>query len=99
MGAKISQSKCSGIADQLTEDSSPSGTRSDPFFLDVREARSQELDDGGAFMIEDSEGTEASIGQGASLVDDMAEQSRKLQIRFQQQRRFEDPPELDGIID
>ena len=59
----------------------------------------QEVRESGAVVVQDPERAVAGGGHRAGLLDEVVEENRELEISLEQQRRFEHPPELGGVLD
>jgi hypothetical protein len=95
----MAQAQRPRIGDEESQYSSSSWTRSNLFFLLWLEPNRDELSQRRAVVVEHTECAVASSGDGPSLLDDVAQQSRQLKICLDQQGRFKYPSKLGRIID
>ena len=98
MSAEFRDPQCVRIGDQQAEDPPAGGPLADSLFLLGVEPDGDELGEGGALIVEHSEGAVAGIGHRAGLLDDVPQQRRQLEVGLQEQGGFQNPAKFGRIL-
>ncbi len=91
MRVQICQPQGLGLGDQATEDASTHGPSSDLLLFFPLQAGRDELGQAATFVIEHPEGAVTGVGHRTCFFDDVAQQSRKIEVCFDEEGGLEDP--------
>ena len=53
---------------------------------------SDELGEGGPFVVQDTQRAVTGVGHGSGLFDDVVQQRREVEVRLEEHRRLDHPP-------
>ncbi len=99
MAADLVDAQRARVGDEQPEDPTARRARTDLVLLLFGEPDGDEFRQSLFLFVEDPERPVARPGHGARLLDDVPEDLGQFQVRLDQQRRLEHPPELAWILD